>query len=228
MGTQHFIAGMVVGTLMSSAAFMAFRSKSPQFNVATTRSIAAPKDTIRPTVSLPARTSEKSAQPAAAQTDTTAPQTLIPAGSTSLPIASDPDVTRWKKINLLSRHIESPGEMEQMLETETPDSSWSAQTETQLQDYLARQINLRALGSTSVECRATICRVMSVVDNHVFESAPNSDLQTAIGRMRQESLWREFLEADMVMTVAGDPENPGRVYEVAYFRRAARANISGG
>ena len=119
---------------------------------------------------------------------------------------------------------ESMEQLADKMKTEARDDAWASNMENELRDYLARRPVPDALGSTSVDCRTTVCRILSVVSDEVLAAAPMTDLQAALAALRDESLGRELVVPSFAMMV--DPKQPGRLIEVAFLRRADKSSDS--
>ena len=113
---------------------------------------------------------------------------------------------------------ESLEQLHERMKSEARDEAWASSVEREVGDFLARQPAPNALGSTSVECRKSVCRVLSIVDDHVLAAAPMTDLQEAISRLPDEALGREVVSKGVM--VSGNPQRPGQTIEAAYLRRA--------
>lgn len=119
---------------------------------------------------------------------------------------------------------ESIEQLRDKMKSEARDEAWASSMERELGDYLARRPVPNALGSTSVECRATVCRILSVVDDQVFAAVPMTDLQAAMASLPDESLGREVVSTGLV--IAGDSKQPGQMIEAAFLRRANKPSNS--
>jgi hypothetical protein len=122
-----------------------------------------------------------------------------------------------------SRGVSMPQLNEQM-ETEARDDAWAPNMENELRDYLARRPVPNALGSTSVECRTTVCRVLSVVNDDILAAVPRTDLQAAVSSLSDESLGREVVVIGVA--VMNDSNQPGQGIEAAFLRRADKPSNS--
>jgi hypothetical protein len=208
MDTRSFVVGAAVGAIITAIAFVAFRSDS-------TSTVAAKSDTAMnreaptsPADDSPPREPAKAAHPAAA--DSGIPPAPQPAGSLSQTDAKEP--ARDKSAEELGKRIQA----------EARDESWAPAAENALGDYLARQPYPDALGSPSIECRATLCAVWTLVDAAVLQAAPSADLQAAMANIQYDSLGRELVPLTNAMTTI--PEVPGQVFMLAYLQRADRTS----
>ncbi len=116
-----------------------------------------------------------------------------------------------------SSRVLTPEQVETKWRAETRDESWAATVEMALDDYLARQPHPNALGLPSIECRVTLCRVVTSVDIAVFQATPNADLQVAMGGIQHESLGRELVSVVEGMSVSA--ERPDQITMSAYLQR---------
>ena len=87
---------------------------------------------------------------------------------------------------------------------EIRDESWAPVAENALSAYLARQPYPEALGSPDIECRATLCSIVTIVDAAVHQAAPSADLQAAMSNMQYDSLGREFVPLTVGLEVDDD------------------------
>ena len=117
--------------------------------------------------------------------------------------------------------------MEQLgekMKSEARDDAWAPNMENELRDFLARRPVPNALGTTSVQCRSTVCRIVSTVNFEVVTAMPRTDLQAAVGHLRDESLGREVVVISVAM--AADSKQPGQSIEVVFLRRADKPSNS--
>lgn len=102
---------------------------------------------------------------------------------------------------------------------ESRDEIWASYAERELQDYLARQPFGSAFGSTDVECRQTMCRIMAVADQAVLAASPDADWAKMMSSdLQHESVWRSFSES--VDTVVVNHRFPDQVGFVTLLVRA--------
>jgi hypothetical protein len=142
----------------------------------------------------------------------------VPVAAAQVATPPDPDedvvqsfVDHWKESPTLEQ-------LSRRMKAEARDDAWASSMETQLGDYLARQPIPNALGSYSVACKLTICRVMSVVSPEAMVAAPNTDLQFALGSLQNESLGRELIYGGV--SLGSDPKQPNQIVEISFLRRA--------
>ena len=117
--------------------------------------------------------------------------------------------------------------MEQLgdkMKSEPRDDAWAPNMENALRDFLARRPVPNALGTTTVECRSTVCRIVSVVNFQVVAAMPGTDLQAAVAHLPDESLGREVAVISVAM--AADSKQPNQSIEVVFLRRADTASNS--
>lgn len=119
---------------------------------------------------------------------------------------------------------ESIEQLGNKMKSEARDDAWASNMENELSDYLARRPVPNALGSTSVECRTTVCRIWSVVDDGVLAAVPMTDLQAAVSNLPDESLGREVVVTTVAMMT--DSKQPGQMIEAAFLRRANKPSNS--
>ena len=91
--------------------------------------------------------------------------------------------------------------------------------EAALSDYIARQPQANKLHPPSVDCRATVCRILTTVDVAVLNASRGATLDQTMGSLELESLGKELESASsMVTTSAEYPDKIGYVY---FLRRAS-------
>lgn len=156
--------------------------------------------------------------PATSEPPAPGPADVDPASS------SDPGDEVFRTYADAQRRGETIEQLHDRMKSEARDDAWAFAMERELGDYLARRPVPNALGSTSVECRATVCRIVSVVSDQVFAAVPMTDLQAAVGSLPDESLGRELVVTGVAMTA--DSKHPGEGIEVAFLRRADKPSNS--
>lgn len=114
--------------------------------------------------------------------------------------------------------------MSDKFQSEVREDAWAPNLENELRDYLARWPSPNALGSTDVECRMTVCRVVAVVSDDVVRAVPMTDLQFAVFNLAHDSLGADVTYVSM--SVMGDSKHPGQSIEVAFLRRADESDKS--
>ena len=197
MGTRIFVFGTAAGVAIAVIAYVAFRSEP---DTAMKREIPTP------------------------HAETSPPKPGSVAEHISLPQKPEPSDLPQRTDSPDKARIPTPNQLATRWNAETRDESWATPLEIALGDYLARQPHPNALGSPTVECRATLCRVVTSVDATVFQAAPNADLQAAMGNMQHESLGRELVS--VVEGISISPEHPGQLTLSAYLQRIEPAGAS--
>lgn len=119
---------------------------------------------------------------------------------------------------------ESIEQLDDKMKSEARDDAWAPNMENELRDFLARRPVPNALGSTSVECRSTVCRILSVVNADVLAAVPLTDLQAAVRDLPDESLGRELVVITVAMTA--DSKQPGQSIQLVFLRRADKPSNS--
>lgn len=224
MSARIFFAGATVGVIVGALAVVAFQR---------TDKVSLPIVENAPTATARTETTSRSnSSPAPA------PATVEPSDADrSVPVApvsgrtadvaippSDPGDEVFRTDAEMRSRGESIEQLRDKMKSEARDEAWASSMERELGDYLARRPVPNALGSTSVECRATVCRILSVVDDQVFAAVPMTDLQAAMASLPDESLGREVVSTGLVM--AGDSKQPGQMIEAAFLRRANKPSNS--
>lgn len=116
----------------------------------------------------------------------------------------------------------SPDQFNQLMNSESRDEYWAANAETRLEDYLARQPNADKLQPPDVECRATVCRILTAADTATLQLTPNADLSHAMSGFRFESESKEFDASAELMVI--NPKFPDKVGFALFLHRAQPAD----
>ncbi|MGH8315022.1 MAG: hypothetical protein ACRETU_07715 [Steroidobacterales bacterium] len=226
MSARIFFGGAVTGAFVGALAVALLRPEQAarpgphDTESATTPSIPTPS--ARPPL-VAASTSSvadsvKPIQPAVGAGGTSAPQAgTTTEGTSASPL--DPTEEVLQKFARDQSHGPSFEELTDKIKTETRDDAWASYMEAQLSDYLARQPVPNALGSLSIGCRMTVCRVVSLVSDEVVTAVPHRDLQFALFRIPGESLGRDLTVANAIVIV--DPKHPGQTIEAFFLQRVA-------
>ena len=222
MSARSFFAGAAVGAVVGALAMFAFRPDRAATRTADDAILSADDAAASTGRSLaPVVASTRPAAPSAAKTAPDTNGMAAPAPGTNGPVAAvPPDTDDAKLRSLFDEWSDSPniGQLNDRLKAEARDDSWASDMETQLRDYLARRPAPNAIGSVLIECRMTLCRLVSVVSTTVFEAVPYTDLQAALNDLPNESLGRELVFSTTAVSV--DPTEPSQTMEVAFLRRA--------
>jgi hypothetical protein len=235
MSARIFFAGAVVGAIVGALAVVALQTEKASTSVAensptatvrkeaTSRSdtspARAPVNVVRsasdPSVPAPHRAAST------ANVATTSSDPSPPAPGSTADVApassSDPADEVFRADADMRARGESMEQLDNKMKSEARDDTWAPNLENELRDYLARRPVPNALGSTSVECRSTVCRISSVVSDQVFAAVPGTDLQAALSDLAHESLGREVQVISVAMTL--DSKHPGEMIEAAFLRR---------
>jgi hypothetical protein len=220
MSARIFFAGAACGVIVGALAVVAFQKERASPSMAENAPTATVrKETTSRSNTSPERTPEKVVQaaadlsvPATSEPPTPGPADVDPASS------SDPGDEVFRTYAETQRRAETIEQLRDKMKSEARDDAWASSMERELGDYLARRPVPNALGSTSVECRATLCRIVSVVSDQVFAAVPMTDLQAALGSLPDESLGREVVVTGVA--VIADSKHPGQMIEAAFLRRA--------
>ena len=238
MSTRIFLAGAAVGAVVGALAVVAFRSE-PTANPVTVNAIPATESADSTSAAGVSRS--RAATDAVQPTSTSNVQTMTgplvgteaiapsPADPGSTPEAissssSDPGdelLQAYAQIKDQSRG-ETAEQLSDRMRAEARDEAWASYMENALRDYLARQPYPNALGSPSVECRMTLCRILTAVDDVILVAMPNTDLQAAMYALQQESLGGEVVIGSVEMMV--DLKHSGRTIEAAFVRRSKQSS----
>lgn len=226
MSTRIFFAGAAGGVIVGALAVVAFqaqRASPPIAENAPTATVS--KETTSRSNTSPERTPEKVVQsagdlsvPATSEPPTPSPADDDPASS------SDPGDEVFGTYAETQARGETIEQLRDKMKSEARDDAWASSMERELGDYLARRPVPNALGSTSVECRATVCRIVSVVSDQVLAAVPMTDLQAALWSLPDESLGHEVVVTGVAMTA--DSKHPGQGIEAAFLRRTNKPSNS--
>ncbi|HEY7642388.1 MAG TPA: hypothetical protein VH814_21825 [Steroidobacteraceae bacterium] len=224
MSARVFFAGAAVGVIVGALAVVALqtaRAPKPLAENAPTATVRK-ETTSRSNVAPPKTPVDDVQSPA----DLSVPVPPAPGSTADVAPASssDPGDEVFRTHTEAQARGESIEQLRDKMKSEARDEAWASGMERDLGDYLARRPVPNALGSTSVECRATVCRILSVVDDQVFAAVPMSDLQAAVAGLPDDSLGGDVVSAGLVMT--GDPKHPGQMIEAAFLRRADKPSNS--
>ena len=228
MKTRIFLAGAAVGAIVGALLVFALHPDRAAIRIGD--EAMQPADDVEASIGsspAPAGAPTRPADPGAAETVADADGAPAPGAMTTAPLAAVPPNTDGAYLrSIFDGWSESPsiGQLNDQLKAESRDEAWASDMETQLQDYLARRPAPNAIGSVLVECRMTLCRLVSVVSLTVYEAVPYTDLQAALNELRNESLGRELEFATTAVSV--DPKDLNQMMEVAMLRRAGDAGGS--
>lgn len=227
MNAGSFLSGVAVGVVIGALAVYALRvDRSPGATAENSHSTARQSEA---TSSAPSAPKPAQLTPASASSRSTPPPadslaSIVPSIGASATETAFSSGQRSEAADSVAKSIveqrargETLEQMSDKFQAEARDDNWAANMENQLGDYLARFPAPNALGSTTVICRMTVCRITSVVSNEVVSAVPMTDLQFAMFKIPHESLGREVTMA--AVTVMGDPKNPTQTVEAAYLRR---------
>jgi hypothetical protein len=223
MESRTFLAGAAVGLVAGVLATNAFRPERFTPDEGDDAPAGTPGE-ARPNAGVP----HVNAPPAPAGISATLPHRTGPDGSPSTtghqPAATaydalpDPDADFLEKFADRWEEAPSAAELSRRLKSESRDDSWASYMETQLRDYLARRPVPNSLGTTSVRCAATVCRLVSAVNVQIWTGIPNADLQAAMNELPNESLGRELT---FVMSSFGEhPQDSTMMVIVVFLKRA--------
>ncbi|HKR37766.1 MAG TPA: hypothetical protein VJT10_23180 [Steroidobacteraceae bacterium] len=242
MSARIFFAGAVVGAIVGALAVVALQKEGASTPVAENSTTATVREetTSRSDTSpalAPVNVVQSAADPsvpAAARSGSTANVTTtssdpgLPApGSTAdvaPPSSSDPGDEVIRTDAEMRARGESMEQLSDKMKSEARDDAWAPNMENELRDFLARRPVPNALGTTSVECRSTVCRIVSVVNDQVNAAMPGTDLQGALASLPHESLGREVVFISLAM--GADSKRPDQLIEVAFLRRADKSSNS--
>jgi hypothetical protein len=225
MSARVFLAGAAVGAVVGALAMFAFVDRHASRIADDT--IQSADDVEAPISRSPASSGASKPSPAsgAAESATDSGGSTAPRPATTAPLPIVPPNTDDAYLrSIFDEWSEGPsiGQLNDRLKGEARDEPWASDMETQLQDYLARRPAPNAIGSVLVECRKTLCRLVSVVSSTVFEATPYTDLQAALNALPNESLGRELEFGHTAVSV--DPKLPDQIMEVAMLHRAGDAS----
>lgn len=224
MSARIFFAGAAVGAVVGALAVSVLRlERSATWNPDEATQAAARDDVLAsartsptPAVTSPG-TARSSASDPPANARATAATTSVTDGH-AVSAWPDPDEDILQSIVEQWEETPSIGQLRDKMKAEARDDVWASNMETKLTDYLARRPIPNALGSVSVQCRMTICRVISVANDQVHAAVPYTDLQAAIMDLLDDSLGREL--AYLTTSVGVLPNNSTQVIQVSFLRRA--------
>jgi hypothetical protein len=238
MSARIFFAGATVGAIVGAVAVVALQTEKASTPVAGN----APTATVRKETTSGADTAHFDTAPARARGNAAQsaadPGVLAPprpastadvvttSSDPALPGPSSPDpgdevVRADAKMRARGESIE---QLDDKMKSEARDDAWAPNMENELRDFLARRPVPNALGSTSVECRSTVCRILSVVNADVLAAVPLTDLQAAVRDLPDESLGRELVVITVAMTA--DSKQPGQSIQLVFLRRADKPSNS--
>ena len=228
MSARVFFAGAAGGAVVGALVVFALHPHRAAIRIAD--EAMQPADDVGVSIGsspAPAGASARPADPGAAESVADAGGAPAPGPVTTASLGAVPPNTDDAYLrSIFDEWSESPsiGQLNDRLKAEARHEAWASDMETQLQDYLARRPAPNAIGSILVECRMTLCRVVSVVSLTVYEAVPYTDLQAALNDLRNESLGREREFATTAVSV--DPKDLNQMMEVAMLRRAGDAGGS--
>lgn len=236
MSARIFFAGATVGAIVGALAVLALQTEKASSPIVENPPTAAvPRETPARPDAAPPRTAANVVQSTA---DRSAPAVPRPERTVDVaPASSDPGLPGpGTAANVAAASSSDPGDevlrsyaeerargesidqTAEKMRTEARDDAWASNMENELRDYLARRPVPNGLGSVSVECRTTVCRVLSVVSDEIVWAVPMTDLQAAMGHLPDESLGRELVVLNIA--VIADSKHPGQMIEAAFLRRA--------
>jgi hypothetical protein len=228
MSARNFLAGAAVGAVIGALATFALQPNRPAPRISEDTFRSA--DHVAASISrlpAPAGASGRPADPSPVESRAGAHDAPAPGPTTTAPLPIVPPNTDDAYLRSKFEgwdEVPSIGQLNDRLKAEARDEPWASDMETQMQDYLARRPGPNSIGSVLVECRKTLCRVVSVVSLTVYLAVPGTDLQAALADLPNESLGRE-LESSHV-TVSVDPGDLNQAMEVAMLRRTGDAGGS--
>jgi hypothetical protein len=221
MDVRAFVAGVTVGAIVGVLAMLALRPD--RANTQTDNAIPS-ADHVAASTSRPLAPVGSSSRLASSSATGSVPDVddmVAPAPVMEGPDAAvPPDTDDAQLRSLFDAWSDSPniGHLNKRLKSEARDEPWASDMETQLRDYLARRPAPNAIGSVSIECRKTLCRLVSVVSSTVFEAVPFTDMQAALNDLSNESLGRELVFSNTAVSV--DPAESSQTMEIAFLRSA--------
>lgn len=111
----------------------------------------------------------------------------------------------------------TPQALQARMQAEARDEEWASQVEWQVQNYLALQPHNETFGSPRVQCRRTVCRVISTTSKRAVARADDADWHGLMAGLQYESVSNEF--ARSAETIVYNHSQPDRVGYVTYFER---------
>lgn len=118
------------------------------------------------------------------------------------------------------RHA-TPQQLQALMDSEPRDEAWAAQVEWQLENYLALQPHQAAFGNPTVQCRTSVCRVISTTTKRSMSRTPEADWHELMNGLQYETVSNEFAQSqEMIVFNHARPEEVGYV---TYFTRAQPA-----
>lgn len=223
METRTFLAGVAVGLVVGALAAIASRPERTEHG----EGDSVPAGNL-PQGSATSRIPSADATP----TRTAVPATLTPGsshlysppaparepGSTADATLQDPDAEILESFADRWSEAPSAAELSNRLKTESRDDAWASYMETQLRDFLARRPFPNAIGTISIRCAMTDCRLVSAVNQQIWTGVPNTDVQSAMNELPNESLGREL--TFVMSSIGGHPNDDTMLVIVVFLKRA--------
>jgi hypothetical protein len=208
LDARSFVFGAVVGATVAAITSLVFRANFTTTDGGQPETVVNRESPRLPDDPSSPREPRNTAQPVAADSGAaTSPETaeaLSPRDLSAL--SGDRTGEDWGK----------------QFMAETRDESWASVAENALSDYLARQPYPDALGSPDIECRETLCSIITIVDAAVHQAAPSADLQGAMSNLQYDSLGREFVPLSVALQT--NEQLPDQIIMMAIVRRVKPAD----